>query len=320
MRSIILIILSVSLFSSCATISSSSHYNVFVKSDKQNSRAEIQGNVYDLPAKVWIKHSKKDLSVNLKYDSISENFTIKSSLNGAFLLGNLVWVPAAPVAYLIDLTNERRFHYGDRIFLKTQKKTRIIKPCFVYDYFTERLHSEKGQVNLVLSFPWVNSFYFHSNRKNPKSLTGYMGLSSGVEYFYEDSKYLALNASALVGFPFPFPAPLDHPDEYSSNSSVYVSLTDNINFGRVALGYGINYSVNNWSYQTIGKHSSQTNKAIGSTLTAQHRFNEFLHLGLTYRPTFFVIQPDFAFEYEHLISFELGIRVRLTRHKSKTYY
>ncbi len=295
------------LSSSCATLIKSNYYNVEVTSDQENSKAEIQNNIYELPATVKLKRSKENLKIKLHHDSVSEDFYIIPSHNNAFLYHNLWWLYYAPIAYLIDLTNHRRFHYGEYISLQTATPLRVLKTT-KYPYFSPRFPSEKGQINMMISLPTLNTFIFLPEGETPRNSIGIFGIAGGLEYFYNEKQFLALNSGIATNFPG---ATFENGSaRLEVITSSYFSLTNNVKFARNSLGYGINYSQNYWSRST--DIHSKTNHALGLTFSFYHQFGKYFFMSLMYRPTFFVVSPNISIQHEQVISLTMAWKFRLT--------
>jgi hypothetical protein len=301
------------------------NYNVEIYSNVSNSKAQILDSTYDLPTKINLKRSKNDLDIQLISDTSKISFTVKTSPNPVFLYGNLLWMQVSPAAYLIDFTNQKRFYYGKSIYLDINDSNRIIRPPvskFYYDYFSKIYPSNKGQINIVLSLPWINSFYLQPQNESSKLNTGFWGISFGLEYFYKEYKYISLNANAVSDFFVPVPAAVDISGEYEMMSSTYFSITDNFKFKRFSVGYGINYSKNTWDFRYYDRFDpppptrvpiKRKSESIGLTLNGYHQFGNHFHLGLIYRPTFLMVNPEVKFKYEHLISLDFAWKFRLKK-------
>ncbi len=313
------------MISSCATLITRREYTLNVSSDLANAKAEIFDSTYCLPANVEIKRSRKDLQIKLIGDKIEKAYVIKSSPNAAFLYGNLICYPIFPIVYGIDLTNQKRFYYGKSIFLNSADTTGIIRPKIsksCYDYWSKTYETKKGQVNLVYSLPWVNSFYLHPKQEGPKINTGFWGISAGLEYFYKKNKYVSLTGSAVMDFFIPFPAAVDFSGEVESMNSLYASLTDNYKFRRFSLGYGVNFSRNTWQLVYYDRFDpppptrepvKKSDNSIGLTFDAYHQVGKRFYIGLIYRPTLANIYPDFEFKYGHLISLDFKWKLRVIK-------
>lgn len=320
--SIILIALIITL-TSCATVITRRNYDVVIYSNANNSKAQVLDSIYNLPARIRVKRSGNDLDIRLISDTSKLNYTVISSPNAAFLYGNLLWMQFSPAAYLIDFTNPKRFYYGNSIYLDIADTVRILRPPvlkFYYDYFSKTYPTNKGQINLVFSLPWVNSFYLQPLHETSKLNTGFWGLSVGLEYFYQDNKFMSLNANAVSDFFIPVPAAVDISGEYDMMSSIYLGLTDNFKFRRFTLGYGINYSRNTWDHRYYDRFGpppptrdpiKRTSESFGFTLNGYHQFGEHFFVGLIYRPTFVMINPQVDIKYEHLISLDFAWKIRL---------
>lgn len=242
-----------------------------------------------------------------------------------FLYGNLIWFYGAPAAYLIDFTNQRRFYYGNSIFLNSTDTLSIIRPNIskrYYNYWTKRFPTNIGQLNLTVSLPWVNSFYLHPNQEELKVNTGFLGISAGLEYYYKDNKYLALTGSGVMDFLFPIPAAVHIEGEVEKMNSIYISLTDNYRFNRFTIGYGLNFSRNNWELLNYGGFypsptrrypTTKSSNSIGFIMDAYHQIGKRFYVGLIYRPTLLNVYPDVDFKYEHLLSLDFKWKFRVKK-------
>lgn len=281
-----LLIILLTTLTSCATIMTRRDYYVNIYSNANNSKVQILDSTYNLPAKIKIERSKSNLNIQLHSDSLTRNFTVKASPNTAFLYVNLLWMEISPAAYLIDFTNQKRFYYGKYIYLDINDTNRLIRPPvskFYYNYFSKSYPSKKGQINLVFSMPYINSFYLQPQNEISKANTGFWGISIGLEYFYKETKFLSANANAVSDFFVPVPAAVDISGEYEMMTSVYLSLTDNYKCRRFTLGYGLNYSKNIWDlrYYYWGDPPPPTREPIkkasqsfGFTLNGYHQFGK----------------------------------------------
>lgn len=322
----LLLILLIFTLSSCATLLTRRNYRVHIFSNASNAKVQILDSNYNLPASIKIKRSKENLAILLSTDTSHTNFIVKSSPNLAFLYGNLLWIEFSPLAYGIDFTNQKRFYYGKTIFLDVDDTARVLRPPvseFYHNYYTKTYPTEKGQINLMLSFPWINNFYLKPQFESTKSNSGFWGISTGIEYYYTHNKYLSLSAHAATDFFVPVPAAVDISGEYEMMSTIYLNLTDNFKLRRFTLGYGINFSENIWDFRYYDRFGppppsrdpvKRRSLSTGITLNAYHQFGEHFFMGMIYRPTFFTIKPEVDAKYEHLISLDFMWKVKLGNH------
>jgi len=302
------------------------YYNLEINTNYPNAKVLVCDSLYNLPADLKVKRSKSDLKIRLFSDSLTRDYFVKSSPNPAFIYGNLLWLEFSPATYLIDFTSQKRFYYGKSVYLNTSDSENVIRPPlskFYYDYFSKSYSTNKSQINLVFSIPWINSFYLQPQNESAKLNTGFYGISGGIEYFYKNDKYIGLTTNAVMDNLAPFPAPIDYSGAYETMSSVYLSLTDNFKFKRFTFGYGLNYSINNWELKYGGYHfdpSQQTrnpvrksSQSIGFTVNEYYQFGRHFFIGLIYRPSLIEIYPMTELKYEHLISLDLAWKFRLKK-------
>lgn len=310
---------------SCATLINKQEYPLEIRTNINNSKVQLNDTTYDLPATIKIRRSKSDLVMTLLSDTLRQKFIVKSSPNGAFLYGNLIWAEFCPIAYLIDYSNSKRFYYGKSVYLNVNNVDSIIIPKIskaIIDYRSKIYPTKAGQINLVLSIPYANSFYLQPPLELTKTNTGFWGCSVGIEYYYKDNKYLNFSANRATDFFLPVIGAIDIEGEYDMMSTSYVSLTNNYKFKRFTIGYGINYSTNTWDHRFYGSYDDipplrepirRVSKSFGITLNGYHQVSKHFFVGAIYRPTFLRIKPELAFKYEHLISLDFAYKFKIKK-------
>ncbi len=321
----ILFLIPIIFFSSCATIILKKDYTIKVTTDMPNAKAEIFDSIYSLPAEFSIKRSKDDLNIKLLSDSLERQYIVKASPNSVFLYANLICYPLIPAMYGVDFTNQKRFYYGRNIVLNTYDTTRVIRPRILkgyYDYWTKSYPTSKGQINLVCSTPYVNSFYLQPTQETSKLNTGFWGVSAGLEYYYKKNKYLSLSGSAVMDYFVPFPAAVDLSGVFEKMYSVYASLTDNYKFRRFTLGYGMSFSKNTWRLMYYDRFDppppsreplAKISNSLGFTIDGYHQVGKRFFVGLIYRPTVLNVYPKVDLKYEHLVSLDFKWKFRIKK-------
>lgn len=318
-----LLIILLILLNSCATLLTRKNYNIKVTSNLDPAQIQINDSLYPLPTEFKIRRSKNDLHLKLISDTLTKDFTIKSSLNPTFLFANLLWVEFCPAAYLIDLTNQKRYYYGKSIYLNIYDTTAFLEPLLLknfHSYFLKKYPTIKEQIYLTLGFPWINNFYLKPSQEPVKSNTGFWGFSAGVDYFYSNTRYFSLSFSFASDFFVPIPAAVDIKGEYEIMSSLYSSLTHNHRLDRFSLGYGINCASNIWDFNNTGDLVNQpssrnpitkTSYSYGITTNLYYQFGKRFFTGIIYRPSILRIDPKLELKYEHLISLEFAWKIKL---------
>lgn len=323
MKSVLAALVTLLLLSSCSTFLHRRTTRFEIKSDNPSDKVEVNNKVYDLPAIVTVKRSKENLRLVLMNDSTSKEFFIRPSLSPMFLFVNMSWTWLAPVGWLVDSTNPKRFYYGGGVVLSmndtvTVKQTRLGRKYqnFMLHTFPEK----KGTVRIALAPPFLSFYYFHPKDQPRKFTAGFYSASVGLEYFYKDSRYLSTTFGAGTDMLL---APV--PDLFFEEAmhTVYVSLTDNVKINRFTLGYGLNYAVNKWRYDPYSgfedetppddRRITETSHGLGVTLTSSVQLSKVFFAGIVYRPTLLKTKPETKFDYEHFIAIELSAKLRVRR-------
>lgn len=310
------------LLSSCATIFSKKTYEMEVRSNTY-TKVKVYDSVFDLPAKIEVKRSKENLSIAFISDTVSKNHFIKASVSPKYLFGNLSFVHFAPVGYLIDLTTQKRFYYGNSILINandtvTEINTQVTTNYKgfkkrVRNYFTKDFDTNKGQLNVIVSVPWINSFHFKPIGESAQNNTGFLGLSTGLEYFYHEKRFVGLYGSFTIDSEVPVFAPISYDGEHQFLRSYAVGLTHNHKLNRFTVGYGLNYSKNTWQlknneYDPLEEGSrmpqSKSNHSLGLITNSYFQFGKRLFVGINYKPSLIAFNANSKLHYEHVISLD----------------
>ena len=310
MKQLITILITSCLFSSCATLINQPIAYMTVKTSKPaliicgTDSVETKKN----KAVLTLERSKNPIVLTTISDSLISQITIKSrnSIAYKYNIFNL------GIGALIEKDSPKRYEYPWTVKINPYDTT-----SRVYDYYAT---PHKGQLNFTYTLPWVNSFYLQPSQETSKANTGFWGISAGLEYYYEDNKFLSLTGSAVMDFFIPFPAAVDFSGEVENMYSVYSNLMDNFRFRRFTLGYGLNYSRNTWKLvyhdrfdppPPTREPATKSSNSIGFTIDGYYQIGKRFHIGLIYRPTLLNIKPEVDLKYEHLISIDFAWKIRL---------
>ncbi len=202
----------------------------------------------------------------------------------------------------------------------------LLSLCSVFfsNLFSQQ-ENRKGQIELMVSMPFVNSFYSQHKGESTKISTGCFGISGGVGYQYGAHTFANLIVSGQISATAP--VGVDYVSgEVEFQSSYNISLMNNHWIKKWIVGYGISYAKHMWRINYYGEDyispeyvsRSAYNNSLGLNVCTY--FNIFLgfNVGIVYRPSLLTIQPDTKFSYQHSISLDVAWRFRINTKKSKT--
>lgn len=179
---------------------------------------------------------------------------------------------------------------------------------------------DRGEFRLKLSLPLINQMNFKLYGEDRVSNLGILGESIGLEYAYRDNKFIEVNYTLAIARQ---PQPVN--GYFQICSSSYFSITNNTAISRFTLGYGLNYGWNTFKETYIDEnnsgpgfawHTDKTQTGLGLTLNTYYRVWKNFHLGLIYKPTFLVTNPETRWDYEHVISLDFLFRIMLNNKSS----
>ena len=326
-KNLALLLLVAIILSSCATLTAKKEYGVKIYSESSNAQVIVNDSTYALPATVKVKRSKEDLAVRLVTDSITKDFIIKASPSPAFIYGNLVFMQAFPVGHFVDFNTQKRFYYGKKIALNVYDSLTTITPPLAkgyIDFFSRKFLTQKGQVNVTVSIPYANHFQMRPRSEPLKNIDGFFGISTGVEYYYRDRKYIKLNAGYTIDFEAPILLPIEFFSVHETVEALNVTLTDNFKFNRFTVGYGLNYAIYTWQivnddykfpytvmpidevYPFDNRPPQKKNShSLGLTVNGYFQITKGLFVGIIYNPTLYNIFPEKKYQYQHVMSLDV---------------
>ena len=262
--------------------------------------------------------NKYIIKVNRQKDTlvlIASNDTLKKEIrlkpiNSFYYYSNII---TYGLGFIWDYKNPKRYTYQRNVYIDLNSISK--RP--------ERfLPSRKGQVDFIYSLPWINSFYLHPKYESTKINTGFWGVAIGLDYYHKRNRFISLTANAVSDFFIPVPGAVDISGEYELMSSIYLNLTDNLQFKRLTYGFGFNYSKNIWDhrYSKFGNPPppsrepiTKSSQSIGLTFNGYFRLGNHFNIGLIYRPSLFNVHPYEGFKYEHLISIDFGWKWKINK-------
>ena len=195
---------------------------------------------------------------------------------------------------------------------------------YTFPIFSQTNKDRKGQIELMLSIPYVNNFYSHPDGESVKIGTGFWGVSGGVGYQYGSNRFVSLLGSLQIQYDIPVLMGIDYEDGiYEDQYSKNISLMDNYQINKWIFGYGLSYSWNSWRIRYFGEDYippyqvpySVSNQSLGTNLYPYFNLFRHLYVGLVYRPQFLTVDPATKFQYSHSISLDFSWRWRINTMK-----
>ena len=311
-----LILITLILLSSCATIINQPYTGVNVRTTEPSKIIYKQDTIKTVNNEInlWVERKKETLSFVAMTDTIAKTIEVKSRHSNAFWLGNL-FSGAGVIGYAIDLTSPKRFTYQKRVYINSGE---TIGKYYRYN----PVGNNKGELLLHLSLPHINSFCLNPKNENYKINTGFWGLSIGFDYYYLKNKFVNLSVSGVSDFWVPVPAAIDMSGEYELMSSGYISLSNNYRIKRFTIGYGLSFGRNTWDFRYYDWGESlpptrepvkKSHNTLGFIFPTYFQIGEYFNIGVVYRPSFYRPNLPDKFSYEHLISIDFAWKIRIKK-------
>jgi hypothetical protein len=315
MQQSIIFFITLCLSTSCATMMNKDVTIIRVKTTEpskivlNSDTFKTKKNRFD----ITVPRSKATLQLTILTDSLKKSVSVKS--RNSFEYYSNIFCNYG-IGLLVDKNNLKRYDYPSPIYVNLKD---TINQYFRYDIM---YHTKKGGFYWHFSFPHVNFFTFKPQGESIKLNTGFMGFSTGFDYFYAKNRYLNLSESGVMDFFLPFPGPIRYDGEWEFMESAYLSLSNNYKIKQFSVGYGFSYAKNRWAHRNFTwdkpeppsrENAFASHNAIGFVLNAYFQIGKTFNLGLIYRPTFIRFGATPTFQYEHLMSLDLAWKIRLKK-------
>lgn len=302
-------LLSLFLFSSCATLLNRKYTSVRIVTEEPG-KVKVNGlslqtrpGGIDLP----VERSKNPLVIDYQVDSVQKTFTVDR-------INSLAWYANIFTNYglgmLIDKDNPRRYGYPRHVFISAQPE----------DIIPRRFNPfvPEGSLYWQFSIPYVNNFYLQPLNEGIQNSTGFWGIATSLEYFHSRDRSIALSTGVAIDFFMPIIAAVDYGGEWESAASAYYSLVFKQYHKRFNSGIGIHASRQHWqfNYNSFGDPApptrptaSRTHWTTGPVFLLGWQLGKHTWTALSYKPGFF--RSGLPNAYEHVISLDFGTSIKL---------
>ena len=310
---VIALVFTVMLITSCATIFNLPHKNVTIYTTEPSTIIYKQDTVNTIDNKVHLRVERKNepLSIIAATDSLSKSIEIKQ-INSAMYWANLY--PFYGIGMLVDKNNPKRYSYPEKIYINSANAVSG------YSRFGEA--NNKRELYLHLSLPQsFNIFLMSPEDESVKTSTGFTGITVGFDYYHSKSQFIHLRGSAISGGSKPDPRFVT--DKYKNLlSSKYISLSNNHKIRQFSIGYGLSYTKNCWIFYKRGfqippfikkQIHKESYNAFGFIIPTYYQPGNYFNIGVVYRPTFYRPNMTDKFAYEHIISVDFAWKIRIKK-------
>lgn len=197
---------------------------------------------------VDVERSPKGADMVVATDSLEQTVHLKSELENLYLYGNLF---TYCVGYLVDINTPKKYGYPNKVWYDSKTNEFVNYKLYTRELI-EAEARRKGLWNFDIGVPLINQFNHKSSIFHRHfDRGGFLGISLGLEYYYQHRRYVNLSCSFATDFMVPFPAPITFDGDRKSNATAYLSLTHNhrlLSLSKLSVGYGVALVHNRWSW------------------------------------------------------------------------
>ena len=309
------------LLSSCATIMNEKTTDIVIHTTKPATitARTIPYRTRRNLVKISVPRSSKPLTITATTtDSTHATKTIAVRPRNSFAFyANILWTYG--IGLIKDWNEPKRYGYPRHLYLDLSDSSG--------KYAThEKRPGSKGELYMQLSITYPNIFLLKPYQEPLKTGISFFGLMAGLDYYHRDGQFINATAAVASSFPYPAPLPIERFGNYEVDyyRSSYVSVSNNHHVGLFTMGYGLSFAHDRWEHVTHGRDSLfvperepavKSNNALGLVLSTYFYPDPSFRFGIVYRPTFYSFGQVDAYQYQHLITLDLGFKLKLLSFK-----
>lgn len=312
------------MVSSCATLANKTTTLVNIEVDTDSVKVCVNNDTthwHNTPVTIKTLRQEKELQITAKKQNDTKQYFISSRLSPSFIYGNIF--SGGVAAYMIDLTNPKRFYYPSNITLYYNSAK-----YKATNSYTTNSGPEKNLINLKFSIPEGNHFFLNKGSAYGRRF-GFLGISGGAEYYFSDKYCVSFDVGGMLDFMIPIPVPVDYWGGHESVVAEYGDIQIGRDFNRFHFDGGFQFhqttyrqwgniehdpSLPDYDPFTLTKYVIRNN--AGLAFSSYYRINNTFQLGLNYYPSYVNwYRKDIDLHYSHILFFELSFKFEAFRPK-----
>ena len=180
---------------------------------------------------------------------------------------------------------------------------------------------EPSKYDFALKFSVPEGNYLYLNKGDYYgSSFGFLGLSLGFEYYFNNKYNINMDVGVLTDFPAPFPAPICYMGGYDKSSAIFADLQIGTDWKRFHFDGGIQLcrtmyvereTVTLFPEYVDTLKSSMEERTYGLAFSSYYRISKTFNIGVNYYPSFLVNNnSETHCRYAHLLFIDLIFRIK----------
>lgn len=305
------------LLSSCATIMNQQTTDIVIHTTKPATitARTIPYRTARNRVQISVPRSSKPLTITATTtDSARSTKTVTVRARNSFAFyANILWTYG--IGMIRDWNEPKRYGYPRHIYLD------LSDSAVRYRTYENR-PDYNGQLHLQLSFTYPNIFLLKPYQETLKTNVSFFGMMAGLDYYHRKNQFINVTAAAASSFPYGAPLPFERFGNYEVDytRSAYLSISNNHHIGAFTMGYGLSYAHDTWEHFSHSRDSLfvpthapgvKKNNAVGLVFSTYFYPSPMFRAGIVYRPTFYSFGHVDGYQYQHLITIDFGVKLKL---------
>ncbi len=305
------------LLGSCATIFNSTYTTTQIVTNPTAAKMVINGvDTLCCSNKVIVlKRSSAPVKIDIIKDSLKQTVQVLPKTSPIFYL-NALYYPF----FIVDLLNDKRYTYPEEVYVD------LYNPQNSYQPYQKKWKDNKDKpINIGLSIPIINGYYYSSNPKNNR-MFGTLGLALHSEYYLNTKQYFSAGLGGLEhndwwGWHYPFTV--------THRRLLYINTRINQRVNHLNFGAGLSYQQfntektvyvgsNSWGLtyheDTAFRIAKQYNEGLGLNLSVQYQLSRNFYLGTMFQPLLLNTAPA-AKGYMHYMNVDIIFKLPVWNRK-----
>jgi hypothetical protein len=323
---------------SCVTILNKNYKTIHVTTDTPTTIINKKDTFYlKSDTLLRFQREKKPILLYSKTDSLLKEYYIPYNYSSTLYWNLFPLVYTGIPGLIVDAFSPKKFSYPHYINLHPSDTTK--------KYSKER-PTKKGDVFFNISLPFYNQYnYSDFTNDYNQDYSDAFGLGVSMDIYTSDHIFFNIAFNSLNNFfnvqtqnstssfsPVLFDTNYQYYNElpftYSSIYSNYGSISMNKKIQRLSIGGGLSCSLNSINKTTTDyavydstlvkynyfpyQQENLNTITLGAIFTSKYEIGKFLNLGFYYKPSFYRLNAEIPYRYEHYLGFDLHLKIKVS--------
>lgn len=305
---LLFLLISIIAFSSCAALIDNKAQDIRITTNFNNAKINYNDSIYNLPTNIRTDTKRESVKLFLILDNTQKEFYIYDKKNNRNFIERITM--NNPEINYLNIFKGACNKFPNRIYFDKNDTALITDYYKINDI--EKVNYKA--LNLYVGLPTLNFFSIYFSPDLKENLIGLLGISAGIEYFYNINQAIGVDARFTINNSLPI---ISREFNKRGIDIFSASIFHNSKYRMFDIRYGMTYSYNKLIHKDdqILIYTNRNTSSIGAFLSISTNFNSLIKTAITYLPTFYHFSLISKFyRFNNLLSLEFQYQMQLYKY------